>query len=303
MDNITIQTVNAAGTEIAYELYGDRQNPVIFLIHGLGMPMTAWPQAMVEHLMQQGFCVLRMDNRDQGASQTFNHLPQQNMVWQFLKFKMGLPVSSAYSLLDMMTDSVGVLDELNIDQVHVVGASMGGMIAQLMAIHVPERIKSLTSIMSNHGGAKLKGPTHKVASHLMSLPVSSAAESILNYHVKTWQLIGSPGFPTSREDLEVYVKSLMARGMNAQGTARQMLAIMSAGDRKQALTQLTMPCQVIHGTDDPLVRVEGGVATAEAMPNAKLHLIDGMGHDFPAALHARVCGHIADLVKSAEGAN
>ena len=302
MDKSPIQTVNAAGTEIAYEIHGDMKDPIVLLIHGLGMPMTAWPFPMVERLKQQGFCVLRIDNRDQGASQMFDHLPQQNMVWQFFKFKMGMPVSSAYSLMDMMTDAVGVLDELKIEHVHVVGASMGGMIAQLMSIHVPERIKSLTSIMSNHGGTKLKGPTHKVASHLMSLPVSHSAQSIMNYHVKTWQLIGSPGYPTTEEDLEVYVKGLMDRGMNASGTARQMLAIMSANNRIHDLAKLTMPCQVIHGTDDPLVRVEGGVAMAKAIPNAKLHLIEGMGHDFPEALHVRVCGHIADLVKSAEGA-
>ena len=300
MDDQVIQRVNANGTQIAYELHGEKSNPIIMLIHGLGMPMTAWSITVVESLVQKGFCVLRIDNRDQGHSQKFDHLNMPNMVWQFMKLKMGLPVSSAYSLLDMMKDAKGVLDALDIQSVHVVGASMGGMIAQLLALESPERIKSLTSVMSNTGNPKLKGPTHAVSTHLMTSPAMHSPEAKMAYHVKLWQLIGSPAYPKDKPGLELYVQSLMDRGMSANGTARQMLAILAASNRQARLAELTMPCQVIHGTDDPLVRVEGGIETADAIPGASLHLIKGMGHDLPAELQPQICNLITELVKSTE---
>lgn len=300
MDNNVIQTVNANGTDIAYEFYGDKKNPVVLLIHGLGMPMTAWPMTMVQSLVEHNLCVLRIDNRDQGQSKKFDHLKVPNMVWQFMKLKMGWSVTSAYTLMDMMQDTLATLKALEIKEVHVVGASMGGMIAQLLALHAPEQVKSLTSIMSHTGNPKLKGPTHVVSSHLMTTPVMTSADDVMAYHVKTWQLIGSPDFPTPMPELESYIQSLMDRGMSANGTARQMLAILAAKNRVDDLTKIAMPAQVIHGTADPLVRVEGGIETAKAIPNAKLHLIEGMGHDFPSALQPQICGYITDLISSVE---
>jgi pimeloyl-ACP methyl ester carboxylesterase len=300
MKDHAIQTVDAKGTKIAYELYGDKTAPVILLIHGLGMPMTAWPMSMIESLVQKGFCVLIMDNRDQGQSEKFDHLKVPNMVWQFIKLKIGLSVSCTYSLLDMMNDVKGVLDALRIQQVHVVGASMGGMIAQLLTLEFPDRVKSLTSIMSTTGNPKLKGPTRAVSSHLMAKPKLKTPETLMAYNVKTWQLIGSPDYPTETSEIKAFVQRLMDRGMSTAGTARQMLAILSASDRTHRLAGLTLPCLVIHGTDDPLVRVEGGIETAHAIPNAKLHLIKGMGHDLPLVLQSQVCDLITSLAETTE---
>ena len=302
MTTDTIQTLNANGVEIAYEIYGDDHAPVILLIHGLGMPMTAWPIEMVNRLVEAGFRVLRIDNRDQGHSQKFNHLKMPNVVWQFVKLKLGLPVSAPYPLMDMMQDTVGALDALKINSVHVVGASMGGMIAQLLAIHAPARVKSLTSIMSTTGSQKIPDPRYDVSQHLMTKPVIKSEADVLAYHVKMWELIASPGFPTSKIDRENYVKSILHRGVSAEGTTRQLLAIMAAPNRFNDLGKLTMPCQVIHGTSDPLVRIEGGEDTVKAIPGAKQHFIEGMGHDLPFQLHEKICDLISNHVKTAEAA-
>ncbi len=299
-DNRSIQTVMANGTKIAYEMYGSNKAPVILLVHGLGAPMTAWPMAMVNKLVDEGFCVLRIDNRDMGQSQKFDQLKMPNMLWQFIKLKMGWSVTAPYALTDMMQDVLGVLDALGIDKVHLVGASMGGMISQLVAIHAPDRVKSLTSIMSHTGNPKLAGPTKAVSDHLLKKPKINNKKDVIAYHIKTWEIISGPIHTTSDADRYEYVLGLMARGMSATGTARQMLAIMATPSRVNELSSLTMPCQVIHGTDDPLILVAGGVETAESIPNAQLHLIEGMGHDLPAQLHDKICGLIRDQANKTE---
>jgi len=295
---LPITTIKANGVEIAYELHGAEDAPVIMLIHGLGMPMTAWPMEMVEQLVQAGFRVLRIDNRDQGQSQKFRHLPMPNLVWQMIRMKLGLRVNAPYPLTDLMKDTLGVLDGLGIDQVHVVGVSMGGMIAQLLAIHHPERVLSLTSIMSTTGNPKLPQADRKVLAHLMSAPKSQSEEDLINYHVKTWQLIGSPKYPTSKQDLREFVKGLLDRGISPSGTTRQMLAILATRNRYQDLNELKMPVQVIHGTADPLIPVAAGKETAQAA-HAKLHLVEGMGHDLPEALHSQICSWIIEQAKAA----
>lgn len=302
MTTDTIQTVKANGVEIAYELYGNDTAPTILLIHGLGMPMTAWPIAMVNQLVEKGFRVLRIDNRDQGQSEKFDHLQMPNLIWQFFKLKLGLSVSAPYSLEHMMRDTLGTLDALNIQKVHVVGASMGGMISQLLAIHAPERVASLTSIMSTTGSHKIPGPTPEVSQHLMTKPVIRNEKDVLAYHIKTWELIASPGFPTTNEERKKYVESILDRGVSTDGTTRQLLAIMAAPNRCDALSDLAMPCQVIHGSADPLVRVEGGIDTARVIPNAAQHIIEGMGHDLPVQLHEKICGLITEHVQHAEAA-
>jgi pimeloyl-ACP methyl ester carboxylesterase len=295
-----IQTVDSNGTKIAYELYGDEQFPVILLIHGLGQTMLAWPMAMVDKIVGQGFRVLRIDNRDQGHSQKFDHLKVPNMLWQTLKFKMGFRVNAPYPLTDLMKDTLGVLDALNIDSVHVVGASMGGMISQLLAINAPSRVKTLTSIMSTTGNQKLPGPTKDVAAHIMKKRKMKSKQEMVDYHIKGWQLVGSPAYPASQKQLEEFVAEQMNRGMSAAGTARQMLASFDTPNRADDLSQLKMPCLVIHGTDDPLIRVEGGIETADSIPQAAMHLIEGMGHDLPVQLHDQICGLIVKQANLAE---
>jgi len=294
------KTVKANGVEIAYELYGQANNPVIMLIHGLGMPMTAWPMGMVNRLVEAGFQVLRIDNRDQGHSQKFDHLPMPNMVWQILKLKLGLNVSAPYELKDLMSDVIGTLDALNIAEAHLVGVSMGGMISQLVAINAPSRVKTLTSIMSTTSNPKLPKPHKEVMNHLMTPPKTTSQEQVLNYHIRTWELIGSPGFPTSTEGLAKYVRGLLQRGISAKGTTRQLLAILATHNRYKELRSLGMPVQVIHGTDDPLIPVAAGMETADAIPHAKLHLMKGMGHDLPEQLHESLCELIIEQASMAE---
>jgi len=294
---LPITTIKANGVEIAYELHGKEDAPVIMLIHGLGMPMTAWPMEMVEQLVDAGFRVLIIDNRDQGRSEKFHHLPIPNMIWQALKLKLGLKINAPYPLTDLMKDTLGVLDGLNIEKVHVVGVSMGGMISQLLAIHHPERVMSLTSIMSTTGNPKLPKAEKHVIAHLMSAPKSQSEEDVINYHMKTWQLIGSPEYPTPDGELREFVKGLLDRGMSPAGTTRQMLAILATRNRYQDLSELIMPVQVIHGTADPVIPVAAGKETAEAA-KAKLHLVEGMGHDLPEALHDKICTWIIEQAKS-----
>jgi pimeloyl-ACP methyl ester carboxylesterase len=302
MNSKNSQIVNANGTQIAYEIHGNKDAPVILLIHGLGMPMAAWPMAVVNKLVDKGFQVLLFDNRDQGHSQRFDHLKVPNMLWQFIKLRIGLPITSPYALTDLMSDTLGLINALNIKTVHVVGISMGGMIAQLLALQEPDRVKSLTSIMSTTGNKKIPGPTKKVAAHLVNKPKMKSKEDVVAYHIKTWELIGSPDYPTSQQNIKAFVLNLMDRGMSAAGTARQMLAILSAPSRSKALSRLKMPVQVIHGLNDPLVRVEGGIDTAASIAHAQEHLIEGMGHDLPEQLHDRICELICRQASEVENA-
>lgn len=296
----TITTVKANGVEIAYELHGNPDAPVILLIHGLGMPMTSWPMEMVNELVEAGYQVLRIDNRDQGRSEKLHHLPMPNMVWQVIKLKLGLKINPPYALTELMQDTIGVLDALNIEKVHIVGVSMGGMISQLVAINAPSRVASLTSIMSTTGNPKLPQAEKHVISHLMSGPKSAAEEDIIQYHMKTWKLIGSPKYPTTDEDLRAYVKGQLDRGISPAGTQRQMLAIIATPNRYKELGQLSMPVQVIHGSDDPLIPVAAGKDTADAAKGT-YHLVEGMGHDLPKQLQSQICAWITEQANSVEG--
>jgi pimeloyl-ACP methyl ester carboxylesterase len=199
-----------------------------------------------------------------------------------------------------MYDVIGVLDALDIQEVHLVGVSMGGMISQLVAINAPSRVKTLTSIMSTTSNPKLPQPRKDVMSHLLRASKVNKPDDVLNFQIKTWELIGSPGFPTSREGLEKYVRDLLDRGMSREGTTCQMLAILATPNRFKELGGLSMPVQVIHGTDDPLIPMAAGQETADAIAQAKLHLIKGMGHDLPAQLHERLCDLIIDQATALE---
>jgi pimeloyl-ACP methyl ester carboxylesterase len=290
------------GIEIAYEFKGSRDNPVLLLVHGLGSPLTAWPESFVDCLVDEGFCVLRYDNRDVGHSQQMDALGNPNMLKLWFRNLIRLPAKPPYSLEDMMTDAKALLEALEIDKVHVVGASLGGMISQLLAIHAPEKVLTLTSIMSTTGNRNVPGPTQAVSQHLMSRPSEFTAEAILAHNLKTWSLIGSPDYVTP-EDVQVeYVKGILERGLTGAGVARQMAAIMSAKSRVKALQKLKVPSLVIHGDADPLVRVEGGYDTAKAIPNARLEIIPGMGHDFPPQLQPQICELISTHVKTEQAA-
>lgn len=277
-------TVKVNGVDIAFQLYGDQKNPTIVLIHGLGAPLTAWPKAMVTQLVAQGFQVLLFDNRDMGKSELLNHLKMPNLVWLMLKLKLGLGIKAPYQLEDMMNDTIELLDQLGLEKVHIVGASMGGMISQLVAINHPHRLHSLTSIMSTTGNKTLPKMSEKVKQSFAAKPDSHSGEDILKFNVEKWQVIGSPDYPAEQGYLTEFVQGLLERGITGKGTLRQMLAVMASKNREQQLANISTPTLVLHGEADELIRVECGKATAAAIPNAKLKTYPGMGHDLPIEL-------------------
>ncbi len=205
---------------------------------------------------------------------------------------MGLKTPVAYTLEDMMGDVVALLDHLGIERVDLVGASMGGMIARLVAIHHPNRLRTLTSIMSSNGYKNLPRAEKHISEYMLKRPESSEYKDKLAFHIGKWRVIQSPAFPASDEYLQEYVDSMLQRGIKAKGTIRQMLAIMAAKSREKALTKLDVPTLVIHSDSDGLVSVEGGKETAKCIPNAKLKIYAGMGHDFPIELAPQIASDI-----------
>jgi pimeloyl-ACP methyl ester carboxylesterase len=254
--------------EIEYEAFGDAHAPAVLLINGLGSQMTRWPQAFCEKLVARGFRAIRFDNRDTGKS-----------TW----FKPG----EAYTLSEMVLDGIAVLDELHIPRAHVAGMSMGGMIAQLMAIEHPDRVASLTSIMSATGAPGTLDPKPEAGATLGAIPPDPAKDlnAYLDSAERNAGIIASPGFPWPPGALRERARAEQARAFNPTGSARQMGAIRGDGDRTERLSRLDVPTVVLHGADDPLVQPIGGQATAAAIPGAELRIIPGMGHDMPPALY------------------
>lgn len=292
--------IKSNGIDIAFEEHGSAGDPAVLMVQGLGMPLSGWPPAMLEALVGKGFHVIAMDNRDIGRSQLLSELDVPNIAWQTMRRKLGLAVRSPYQLTDMMQDAQGLLDALNIYGAHVVGVSMGGMISQLLAIHHPARVKSLTSIMSTTGNPKLPGPTREVRRHIMRGPAAATDEARLEYHQRLWRLIGSPEYPLPEQELSAFLQRVFECGMTRGGVARQMLAIMAAHDRAAELHRLQTPSLVIHGEADPLVPVECGHDTAGAIPGSRIVTIPGMGHDLPEALVPRLTSLIGDHAWAAE---
>ncbi|MDT8991132.1 alpha/beta fold hydrolase [Curvibacter sp. APW13] len=255
--------------------------PVVVLIMGLGMQLIAWPQQFVDDLVDAGYRVIRFDNRDIGLSSHLDHLGRPRIVWEVLKHRLGLRNRSAYSLADMAADTLGILDTLGIKRAHIVGVSMGGMIAQRVAIAAPHRVTSLTSIMSSSGARKLPQPDKAIVKLLTRRPAGAGMEAIAAQSVKLFQAIGSPAYPTPEEELMERVQAGLARSFHPVGMLRQMVAVVADHDRAEALARIQSPTLVIHGDSDPLVPPEHGVDTANRIPGARLVTIEGMGHDLP----------------------
>lgn len=291
--------MNVPKIKLAYKLYGNPSDPVVIIVQGLGMPLTATPPKLVKNLVKKSLCLLLIDNRDIGQSDIIDIKPP-NIILEALKYKCGFPVNSCYSLKDMMNDINNLLESINVDNAHIIGVSMGGMIAQLMAIHHPGKIKSLTSIMSTSGNPKMPGPHWDVAKFILSGTKNKNINSPVSFYHQLWRLIGSPVYPRSSSELDEFVDRIMSRGMTPGGSIRQILAILSSSNRCADLTKLNLPTLVIHGDNDKLVPVECGIDTAECIPNAKLWLIPGMGHDFPYELLTEFTNRIADHLHSAE---
>jgi pimeloyl-ACP methyl ester carboxylesterase len=253
--------------------------PAVLLIMGLGMQLIAWPPAMVQGLVDAGFRVIRFDNRDIGLSQHFDQLGTPNMLWAGLKYRMGWRITPPYTMQDMADDARGVLDALQIAKAHVVGVSMGGMIAQRLALSAPERVLSLASVMSSSGARGLPEATARVSRALLSRPAGTSLQAEIDHAVKLFKLIGSPGFPMDESLLRARVAASTERSYHPQGFMRQMVAIAADSQRAAALSKLSVPTLVVHGKADPLVPFACGEDTARRIPGATLSLIDGMGHD------------------------
>ncbi|MFZ3035185.1 MAG: alpha/beta hydrolase [Parvibaculum sp.] len=276
--------VQANGISVEYETFGDKANETVLLIMGLGGQLTVWPLEFCQELVSRGFYVVRFDNRDIGLSTKFDEAGMPDMAAIFGALVSGKPANAPYSLDDMAADAVGVLDALEIEAAHIVGASMGGMIAQLVAINHPEKTMSLTSIMSTTGNPALPQAKPEAMEVLMTPAPEGDIEAAIARGMNAWKVIGSPGFSTDDDLLREWVSRDVNRSLYPVGVARQMAAIVANGDRREKLKKLNVPAVVVHGADDPLVPVEGGKDTAANIPGAELRIVPGMGHDFPLGL-------------------
>ena len=286
--------IQANGIELAYDVQGKPDGEPLLLIAGLGLQLISWPEAFCAALVSQGFRVIRFDNRDSGLSSKMDQFGKPNLPLAFFKSLFQMPLFSGYTVVDMAHDAVGLLDALGIEKAHVVGASMGGIIAQIIAARHAQRTRTLTSIMSTTGRPGLPGPTLAVSNVLFSRPDDTGdVNSVIDHFVRLFRAIGSPAYPTPDALLRKRVAASVRRNVCVSGTTRQMLAVASSGDRTAQLRTIAAPTLVIHGTDDPLVPVAAGRDTARAIPGAVLHEVEGMGHDFPPALEQMLAMLIA----------
>ena len=279
--------IKANNLDIEVDISGSRVDtqgqalPVVLLIMGLGMQLTAWPPALVQALVDAGFCVVRFDNRDAGLSQRQDQHGRPNLIWASVKYRFGWPIRPPYSLHDMAADALGVLDALNIERAHIVGVSMGGMIAQRLALIAPARTLSLTSIMSTSSAKNLPAARPDVTRALLSRPRGPTDQDVVEHLVRLLKIIGSPGFTRDDTVLREQVTAANQRSYHPVGTARQIVAVVADSARARDLHRITAPTLVIHGRADPLVPFACGQDTARRIPGAQLVGIDGMGHDLP----------------------
>ena len=292
------QLARIGDVEICYEPFGNPDDPGMLLVMGLGTQMVAWPEGFCRRLAERGFYVIRYDNRDVGRSTHMRRHRPPTVRQLLLRDKR----AAKYSLADMAADGIGLLDHLGIERAHVVGASMGGMIAQTMAARHPDRVLSLASIMSNTGHRWKGTPGLRIYPILIRRPAPDR-EGAVESAVSVFKLIGSPGFPFDEDETRKAAELSYERGYNPAGTGRQLAAIIAAGDRTEELRRITAPTVVIHGTKDKMVRPSGGRATAAAILGARLVMIEGMGHDLPRAVWDRMIDAIVENAQRADASD
>lgn len=289
-------TAKTNGIEIEYESFGEDRARPLLLVMGLGAQMILWDEAFCQKLADRGFRVIRFDNRDVGLSSKIEGGPAPNVAAAMA----GDHSSASYRLADMADDAVGLLDALGIPAAHIVGASMGGMIVQEMAIRHPAKVLSMASIMSTTGDTSVGQAKPEAMAALLAPPPSTRDEAIAT-GVSTWKVIGSPGFPFD----EAKVRDRTARAFDRcdypLGMARQLVAIIASGDRTEKLRSVEAPTVVIHGDVDPLVTPTGGEATAAAIPGARLVMVHGMGHDIPDGAWAQIIDAIVENADRSRG--
>jgi pimeloyl-ACP methyl ester carboxylesterase len=292
------------GLRFDYESFGALDAPAILLVQGLGMPAAMWPDVFVQTLVDEGYRVVTFDNRDCGGSSRMVDAGVPNIGRAMTRALLRRPVTAPYNLDDMAADTQVVLDAAGVDRAHVVGVSMGGMIAQVFAATRPQRVRTLTSIMSTTGNPRPSialGKARALRALLQRPPSNPTIEQAVDHLLFVFGVIGSPGFQQHAAQLRPHFERVARRGLYPAGTTRQLAAILASGDRREMLHGITAPTLVIHGADDPLVRIAGGRDTAANIHGARLKIIPGMGHDFPPALMAGIAVMIAEHCRSDRG--
>jgi pimeloyl-ACP methyl ester carboxylesterase len=292
----------ANGIDIAYETFGRETDSPLVLIMGLAAQMIFWDEGFCEQLARRGFFVVRFDNRDVGQSTKVDHLGKPNALELMQALQRRQAPAAPYGLADMADDTLGLMDALGLRRAHICGASMGGMIAQVLAVRHPERVLSLTSIMSSTGDSELPQAAPPVLALLLE-PAPRDQPSYLDYSVKLWRTIGSPGFPFDEAAVRARAALAFERGLHPAGMLRQLLAILADGSRRERLRGLRVPALVIHGEADSLVPIACGEDTAASIPGARFVRIAGMGHDLPPATWLFLVDEIERHARAAERAS
>ena len=288
----------ANGIEIEYETAGSKSDPALLLVMGLGAQLTIWPDALFEGLAKRGFFVIRFDNRDTGLSTDFGAWGMPNIAEAIGTLMSGRKVEAPYLLRDMAADAVGLLDALGIDRAHMVGASMGGMIVQIVAAQYAARTRSMVSIMSTSGRPGLPPGKPEALAMLTAQPEGPARAQLVKHGMKLRQTIAGPGYPIPEAELRAFVEKNVDRRWYPEGGARQYLSIIASGDRVELLKTVKVPTLVLHGDDDPLLPVECGRDVARLVPGAEIQTYPGWGHDLPGGMIPTLIERIVTFCKS-----
>ena len=289
--------VGPAGIDIAYQRLGNPDAPVVLLIMGIAAQSITWPDAFCHALVEGGLQVIRFDNRDSGLSTHLTDAPPPDLPAALA----GDLSSASYTLSDMAADAVGLLNVLGFEKAHVVGASMGGAIAQTMAIEHPDHVRSLTSLMSTTGNMSVGQSSPDLLREVFNAPPATTRDEVIQRMLRAFRAVGSPGYPADEKEVAARAGRAYDRSYDPIGVARQAVATVASGDRTERLRHLEVSTLVIHGLADRICDVSGGRATAEAIPSAELVLIEGMGHDLPPGLRSQLAERIAEFVWRAEG--
>lgn len=294
----SVRNVGPSKIKIVYQRFGDPTLPPVFLIMGAGAQMINWPEGFCLELASCGLHPIRFDNRDAGLSTHFSDAP----VPDFTRIQSGDFSTVTYDLSDMAADTVGLMDALGYDSVHLVGASMGGMIAQTIAIEFPHRVRSLTSIMSTTGNHSVGQPDYSVLSSLGSPPYDDR-QAYIDWQIQSRKALGSPKYPLNEKETAENAGLAWDRDHDPLAMMRQAAAVIKSGDRTEQLHSIQIPTLVIHGENDKMIDISGGRATAAAIPNAELVTFEGMGHGLPKPLWSEIAMRIANLIHRAESLN
>lgn len=289
----------ANGLTLEAETFGNPKDPVMLLIMGLGCQMIVWPEALCESLAAAGFYVIRFDNRDIGLSSKIKTGRDPQFFKNILRSRLGCKVQAPYTLHDMALDTLGLLDALGIARAHVIGLSMGGMIAQTLALDHPHRVLSLTSIMSSSGNSRLQQASVKVQLRLIRRPKGRDRAALIDHGTETWEVLASPKAVPPEAERRALATRVVDRSVYPRGYAHQLLAILSSGSRHQRLQEIKLPTLIVHGEDDPLIPVAAAYEQHKLIPGSKLEVIPAMGHDLPTPLLPRISTLLAGHARSA----